>query len=142
MLRGSAARSLARLATTQSSASAAVSRSAVATMLSQRSSAVMSFQQHRMMGGHGPAMTSSFKDPREVEERVIDVLSDFPGIDKTKLVATSHFEKDLGMDSLDQVEVVLAIEDEFRIRLTDQEAETMHTVGDIIKYVCESPHST
>jgi NADH dehydrogenase (ubiquinone) 1 alpha/beta subcomplex 1 len=49
----------------------------------------------------------------------------------------AHFNKDLGLDSLDTVEVLMAIEDEFLIEIPDQEADNMHTVREAVDFVYE-----
>lgn len=51
----------------------------------------------------------------------------------------SHFSNDLGLDSLDTVEVVMAIEEEFSIEIPDKDADEIRTVGDAIKYISEAP---
>lgn len=56
---------------------------------------------------------------------------------KFKLSLTAHFSRDLGLDSLDTVEVLMAIEDEFLIEIPDQEADNMHTVQEAVNYVYE-----
>jgi NADH dehydrogenase (ubiquinone) 1 alpha/beta subcomplex 1 len=54
-----------------------------------------------------------------------------------QLKLESHFTKDLGLDSLDHVEVIMAIEDEFAFEIPDIDAERLMTPADIIKYVCD-----
>merc|ERR1711861_96229 len=66
---------------------------------------------------------SSFLDGKEVEERVLSVLSGFEKVESANLTPTSHFKNDLGLDSLDTVEVVMAVEEEFAIEIPDAEAE-------------------
>lgn len=56
---------------------------------------------------------------------------------KQQLKPNSHFQKDLGLDSLDHVEVIMAIEDEFGFEIPDVDAEKLWTPADIIKYVCD-----
>ena len=53
------------------------------------------------------------------------------------MTESTHFTNDLGLDSLDHVEVIMAIEDEFQFEIPDKDAEKLMTPGDIIKYVCD-----
>jgi acyl carrier protein len=56
-----------------------------------------------------------------------------------KISGTSHFTNDLGLDSLDTVEVVMAIEEEFSIEIPDKDADEIRTVGDAINYIFDLP---
>jgi acyl carrier protein len=58
-----------------------------------------------------------------------------------KIKMDSRFSDDLGADSLDQVELVMALEEEFSIEIPDEEAEKMKTVGDAIKYIEEKANA-
>ncbi|ODQ64122.1 mitochondrial type II fatty acid synthase component [Nadsonia fulvescens var. elongata DSM 6958] len=72
----------------------------------------------------------------DVEKRVIDVVKAFDKIsDPTKITATSHFNKDLNLDSLDTVEVVVAIEEEFDIEIPDKEADEIKTISQAVQYI-------
>jgi len=51
--------------------------------------------------------------------------------------AATHFINDLNYDSLDRVEFTMAMEDEFGIHVSDEEAEQLQTVGDVVRYICE-----
>ncbi|KAJ3757350.1 hypothetical protein EV360DRAFT_84085 [Lentinula raphanica] len=64
----------------------------------------------------------------DIELRVLDVLKGFEKVDPAKLTTTASFEKDLGLDSLDAVEVVMAVEEEFMIEIPDEEADNIQTV--------------
>lgn len=59
--------------------------------------------------------------------------------DASKLAATSHFTNDLGLDSLDTVEVVMAIEEEFSIEIPDKEADAIHSVEQAVSYIMKQP---
>merc|ERR1719197_1505419 len=70
--------------------------------------------QQRRWGG-------TFLDKADVTDRVLGCLKNFQKVDPTKVTETSHFLNDLGLDSLDTVEVVMAFEDEFCIEIPDAE---------------------
>ncbi|KAJ3119758.1 hypothetical protein HK100_000166 [Physocladia obscura] len=63
----------------------------------------------------------------QVQERVLNVLRDFDKVDASKLTLDSHFITDLGLDSLDQVEITIAVEEEFNIELSDKDADDILT---------------
>lgn len=72
-----------------------------------------------------------------IEERVLYVLKLYDKINPEKLQATSHFMKDLGLDSLDQVEIIMAMEDEFGFEIPDGEAEKLMTPDEIAQYIAD-----
>ena len=72
-----------------------------------------------------------------VEERVKDIIVEELGVEREKLTAEASFMEDLGADSLDTVELVMAFEKEFDIDIQDEEAEKLRTVGDALKYLHE-----
>jgi len=81
-------------------------------------------------------------DQSQVAERVVNVVKNFHKIDGSVSVnAESHFTNDLGLDSLDTVEVVMAFEDEFAIEIPDVEAEKIQSCKDAIKYISSHPHA-
>ena len=71
----------------------------------------------------------------EVKERVIEVLSDKLGINKLEIKETQNIMNDLGTDSLDMVEIIMGIEEEFGLVIGDDEITQIKTVGDLIKKV-------
>ncbi|KUJ10657.1 acyl carrier protein-like protein [Mollisia scopiformis] len=76
----------------------------------------------------------------EVEGRIVDLLKNFDKVsDASKLSPTSHFSNDLGLDSLDTVEVVMAIEEEFSIEIPDKEADAIHSVDKAVEYILSQP---
>jgi acyl carrier protein len=71
------------------------------------------------------------------QEKVKDIIVEELGVEREKLVDTASFMEDLGADSLDTVELVMAFEKEFDIDIPDEEAEKLRTVGDAMKYLHE-----
>jgi acyl carrier protein len=72
-----------------------------------------------------------------VEEKVKDIIVEELGVEREKLTSEASFMEDLGADSLDTVELVMAFEKEFDIDIPDEEAEKLRTVGDAMKYLHE-----
>ena len=73
----------------------------------------------------------------EIEEKVKDIIVEELGVEREKLTDAASFMEDLGADSLDTVELVMAFEKEFDIDIPDEEAEKLRTVGDAMKYLHE-----
>ena len=71
----------------------------------------------------------------EVETQVKQIVVDHLGIDETKVTPESKFIDDLGADSLDTVELVMAFEEKFSIEIPDDAAETIQTVQNAIDYI-------
>ena len=71
----------------------------------------------------------------DTEEQVKKIVIDHLGIDESKVTNESKFIDDLGADSLDTVELVMAFEEEFGSEISDSEAEKILTVGDAIKFI-------
>lgn len=71
------------------------------------------------------------------EEKIKDIIAEQLGVKKEEIKPESSFIDDLGADSLDTVELVMALEEEFGIEIPDEDAEKMATVGDAIKYIEE-----
>ena len=76
-------------------------------------------------------------DMAQLEEKVKDIIVEELGIERDKLSDGASFMEDLGADSLDTVELVMAFEKEFDIDIPDEEAEKLRTVGDAMKYLHE-----
>ncbi len=68
-------------------------------------------------------------------EKVKDIIVEELGVEREKLTDGASFMEDLGADSLDTVELVMAFEKEFDIDIPDEEAEKLRTVGDAMKYL-------
>lgn len=74
-------------------------------------------------------------DTKQVESRVKQIIVRQLGVKEDEVKAEKSFVDDLGADSLDIVELVMAIEDEFGFEIPDEEAENIRTVGDAVKYI-------
>lgn len=72
-----------------------------------------------------------------IEAKVINITADSLGIDKEKITPESSFTEDLGADSLDSVELIMALEAEFNCEIPDEDAQKITTVADAINYVKE-----
>ena len=71
----------------------------------------------------------------DTEQQVKQIVIDHLGIDESKVTPDSKFIDDLGADSLDTVELVMAFEEEFGSEISDSEAEKILTVGDAVKFI-------
>ena len=71
----------------------------------------------------------------DVSSKVKKIVADHLGIDESKVTEESSFIDDLGADSLDTVELVMAFEEEFEIEIPDEEAEKIATVEDAVNYI-------
>lgn len=70
-----------------------------------------------------------------IEERIIKIICEQLDVDQKDVTPESSFVDDLGADSLDQVELIMAMEEEFGISISDEEAQKIATVKDAIEYV-------
>tara|TARA_B100001093_G_scaffold277061_1_gene264770 strand:- start:6807 stop:7046 length:240 start_codon:yes stop_codon:yes gene_type:complete len=72
---------------------------------------------------------------KEISDKVKKIVADHLGVDEDKVTDEASFIDDLGADSLDTVELVMAFEEEFGSEISDSEAEKILTVGDAIKFI-------
>ncbi len=72
-----------------------------------------------------------------VEEKVIKIIAEKLNVSEDQVKPEASFVDDLGADSLDLVELVMAMEEEFGMEISDEEAEKLRTVGDVLNYVKE-----
>lgn len=71
----------------------------------------------------------------EILKKFTDIIVDKLGVDEADVTLQSKFTDDLGCDSLDTVELVMACEKEFNISIPDEEAENMETVNDVVVFI-------
>lgn len=71
-------------------------------------------------------------------DKIKDIIIDQLQVEESDVAMDTNLMKDLSADSLDAVEIIMAIEDEFGIEIPDEDAETIQTVGDLVKYVEEN----
>lgn len=70
-----------------------------------------------------------------VKEKVVSIIVEHLGVNPEDVVETASFTNDLGADSLDTVELIMAFEEEFGLEIPDQDAEKISTVGDVLNYI-------
>ncbi len=74
---------------------------------------------------------------QDLESKIREIIVNELGVEPEKVTPDASFVEDLGADSLDTVELVMAFEEEFGIEIPDEDAEKIQTVGDAIKYIKE-----
>ena len=77
------------------------------------------------------------KSMATVDERVKKIIAEQLGVEEEEVTLEAHFVEDLGADSLDTVELVMALEEEFEIDIPDEDAEKILTVGKALDYIKE-----
>ena len=75
---------------------------------------------------------------KSIEEKIRDIIVEQLGVNADQVIPDAKFIEDLGADSLDTVELVMALEEEFGQEIPDDEAEKLQSVGDVIKYIEET----
>jgi acyl carrier protein len=80
---------------------------------------------------------ANFMAEKSIEEKVKDIIVEQLGVNPEQVTPQASFIEDLGADSLDIVELVMAFEEEFGVEVPDEDAEKLQTVGDVIKYIEE-----
>ena len=75
---------------------------------------------------------------KSIEQRVKDIIVDQLGVNADQVTHEAKFIEDLGADSLDTVELIMALEEEFGIEVPDEQAEKLQSVGDVIKHIEEN----
>ena len=77
------------------------------------------------------------KSMATVDERAKKIIAEQLGVEEEEVTLEAHFVEDLGADSLDTVELVMALEEEFEIEIPDEDAEKILTVGKALDYIKE-----
>ena len=77
----------------------------------------------------------------DIATRVKKIIVDKLGVEEAEVTNEASFTNDLGADSLDTVELIMALEEEFNVEIPDEDAEKMKTVGDAIKYIEEKANA-
>lgn len=77
-------------------------------------------------------------DMKQIEDKVIDIICEQMGTDKSEITRETSFINDLNADSLDTVELVMEFEDEFDMSIPEEDAEKLQTVGSAIDYVAKT----
>ncbi len=75
----------------------------------------------------------------EVADRLRKIIAEQLGVDETQIVPSASFARDLNADSLDLVELIMSIEEEFEIEISDEDAEKIETVQDALNYLDQHP---
>ncbi|XP_058111443.1 acyl carrier protein 2, mitochondrial-like [Magnolia sinica] len=83
----------------------------------------------------------SFLDKSEVSDRIISVVKNFQKVDPSKVTPNAHFQNDLGLDSLDTVEIVMALEEEFGFEIPDNEADKINTINLAVDFIASHPQA-
>ncbi len=96
-----------------------------------------SFTCHRVPAGLGLHQQPNFMADKPIEEKVKDIIVEQLGVNPEQVTPQASFIEDLGADSLDIVELVMAFEEEFSVEVPDEDAEKLQTVGDVISYIKE-----
>ena len=72
---------------------------------------------------------------KSISEKVKDIIVEQLGVNPEQVTESASFIEDLGADSLDTVELVMAFEEEFSVEVPDEDAETLQTVGNVVDYI-------
>ncbi|KAK1431500.1 hypothetical protein QVD17_07959 [Tagetes erecta] len=114
------------------------------------SSSSSSVQNPRVIGGgliqlfrrhFSDEVRGTFLDKSEVTDRVVNCVKNFQKVDPSKVTPTAHFQNDLGLDSLDTVEVVMALEEEFGFEIPDNDADKISSIALAVDFIASHPQA-
>ncbi|KAL6619339.1 hypothetical protein ACP70R_034478 [Stipagrostis hirtigluma subsp. patula] len=95
----------------------------------------------RLLSSTTEETKGSFLDKGEVADRVVSVVKNFQKVEPAKVTPNAHFQKDLGLDSLDTVEIVMAFEEEFGFEIPDNEAEKIDSIKTAVDFIASHPQA-
>lgn len=78
----------------------------------------------------------------EIKSKIKEIIVDKNGVSDEHVTDNANFETDLGMDSLDRIELMMEVEKEFKITILDDEAEKVHTLNDCVEIVDRAQHGS
>ncbi|XP_027085698.2 acyl carrier protein 2, mitochondrial [Coffea arabica] len=99
---------------------------------------ISNFLRHRCFSEE---VRGSFLDKSEVTDRVVTVVKNFQKVDPSKVSPSAHFHNDLGLDSLDTVEIVMALEEEFGFEIPDNEADKISSINLAVDFIASHPQA-
>ena len=76
-------------------------------------------------------------DAETIEQRIRPLIAEQLGVEESKVTRNASFVDDLNADSLDLVEMIMSLEEEFKLEISDEDAEKIHTVGDAVDFIQE-----
>jgi acyl carrier protein len=94
--------------------------------------------QNERQKGSEPRKNERKQKMSDISDRVKKIVVEHLGVEEDKITDSASFIDDLGADSLDTVELVMAFEEEFGIEIPDDAAETIQTFGDAVKFITEA----
>ncbi|KAJ7973647.1 Acyl carrier protein [Quillaja saponaria] len=83
----------------------------------------------------------SFLDKSEVTDRVVSVVKNFQKVEPSKVTPNAHFQNDLGLDSLDAQEIMMALEEEFGFEIPDNEADKINSINLAVDFIASHPQA-
>uniref|UniRef100_A0A5B7B5Q7 Acyl carrier protein n=1 Tax=Davidia involucrata TaxID=16924 RepID=A0A5B7B5Q7_DAVIN len=114
-----------------------------ARLVPQNPSAPFAFSFSNLLRRHfSEEVKGSFLDKSEVADRVISVVKNFQKVDPSKVTSNANFQSDLGLDSLDAVEIVMALEEEFGFEIPDNEADKISSINLAVDFIASHPQAT
>ncbi|CAL9224736.1 unnamed protein product [Arabidopsis halleri] len=107
----------------------------------QISSSITSPPLYVLLRRFSEEVRGSFLDKSEVTDRVLSVVKNFQKVESSKVTPKAHFNNDLGLDSLDTVEVVMALEEEFGFEIPDNEADKIQSIDLAVDFIASHPQA-